>query len=100
MNMIIRNEKEEDYRAVEELTREAFWNLYVPGCAEHFVLHSLRNSRDFIPELDFIAEKEGQIVGQIAYSRGVGRLSTTTQVKHGLISAPTNSQTSGLLSAR
>jgi len=71
MNMIIRNEKEEDYRAVEELTREAFWNLYVPGCAEHFVLRSLRNSRDFIPELDFIAEKEGQIVGQIAYSRGI-----------------------------
>ena len=71
MNMIIRNEKEEDYRAVEELTREAFWNLYVPGCAEHFVLHSLRNSRDFIPELDFIAEKGGRIVGQIAYSRGI-----------------------------
>jgi len=71
MNMIIRNEKEEDYRAVEELTREAFWNLYVPGCNEHFILHNLRNSRDFIPELDFVAEKGGQIVGNIVYSRGI-----------------------------
>jgi putative acetyltransferase len=42
--------------------REAFWNLYVPGCNEHFVLHNLRNSSDFIPELDFVAEKEGQFV--------------------------------------
>jgi putative acetyltransferase len=71
MNMIIRNEKEEDYRVVEELTREAFWNLYVPGCNEHYILHNLRNSRDFIPELDFVAEKEGQIVGNIVYSRGM-----------------------------
>ncbi len=60
MNIIIRNEKGSDYRIVEELTREAFWNLYVPGCNEHFILHNLRNSSDFIPELDFIAEKEGQ----------------------------------------
>jgi len=71
INLIIRNEEKKDYRNVEELIREAFWNLYVPGCNEHFVLHNLRNSRDFIPELDFIAEKEGQIVGQIAYSRGI-----------------------------
>ena len=70
INLTIRNEKVCDYRAVEELVREAFWNLYVPGCNEHFVLYNLRNSSDFIPELDFIAEKEGQIVGQIAYSRG------------------------------
>jgi putative acetyltransferase len=71
INLIIRNEKEKDYRDVEQLIREAFWNLYVPGCNEHFVLHNLRNSNDFIPELDFVAEKEGQIVGQIAYSRGI-----------------------------
>ena len=71
INLIIRNEKKNDYRTVEEIVREAFWNLYVPGCNEHFVLHNLRNSSDFIPELDFIAEKEGQIVGQIVYSRGV-----------------------------
>lgn len=71
INLIIRNEKEKDYRNVEQLIREAFWNLYVPGCNEHFVLHNLRNSNDFIPELDFVAEKEGQIVGQIVYSRGI-----------------------------
>jgi putative acetyltransferase len=70
-NLIIRNEKEEDYRNVEQLVREAFWNLYVPGCNEHFILHNLRNSRDFLPELDFVAERAGQIVGQIAYSRGI-----------------------------
>ena len=70
MDLRIRNEIEDDYRTVEGLVREAFWNLYVPGCSEHFVLHNLRRSSDFIPELDFIAEKEGRIVGQIAYSRG------------------------------
>ena len=71
MDLIIRNEKINEYRTVEELTRDAFWNLYAPGCNEHFVLHNLRNSADFIPELDFVAEKEGQIVGQIVYNRGV-----------------------------
>ncbi len=70
-NLIIRNERGKDYRNIEQLIREAFWNLYVPGCNEHFVLHNLRNSNDFIPELDFVAEKEGQIVGQIVYSRGI-----------------------------
>jgi putative acetyltransferase len=73
INLIIRNEQKEDYGTVEQLVREAFWNLYVPGCNEHFVLHNLRNSSDFIPELDFVAEKEGQIVGQIVYTRGIIR---------------------------
>ena len=71
INLIIRNERKKDYRNVEQLIREAFWNLYVPGCNEHFVMHNLRNSNDFIPELDFVAEKEGRIVGQIVYSRGM-----------------------------
>jgi putative acetyltransferase len=71
INLTIRNEQKEDYRTVEQLVREAFWNLYVPGCNEHYILHSLRKSGDFIPELDFVAEKEGQIVGQIVYSRGI-----------------------------
>ena len=71
IDLIIRNEQKEDYRAVEQLVREAFWNLYVPGCNEHFVLHNLRKSKDFVPELDFVAEKDGQIVGQIVYSRGI-----------------------------
>jgi predicted N-acetyltransferase YhbS len=71
MNMTIRNENEKDHRAVEELTREAFWNLYVPGCVDHFVLHNLRNSQDLVAELDFVAEIKSQIVGNIVYSRGV-----------------------------
>lgn len=70
MDVIIKNENKNDYRIVEELTREAFWNIYTPGCNEHFLLHNLRNSTDFIPELDFIAEKGDQIVGNISYTRG------------------------------
>jgi putative acetyltransferase len=71
IKVIIRKETEKDYRAVEELTREAFWNVYIPGCNEHYILHNLRNRHDFIPELDFVAEKGGQIVGNIVYSRGI-----------------------------
>jgi predicted N-acetyltransferase YhbS len=70
-NVVIRKEQATDYLRVEELVREAFWNLFVPGCAEHFILHNLRNSADFIPGLDFIAEIDGRIVGQIAYTRGL-----------------------------
>jgi len=70
MNVKIRLENEKDYRAVEELTREAFWNVHVPGCCEHYLIHTLRRSPDFIPELDFVAVSGGKIVGHIAYSRG------------------------------
>jgi len=70
-SLIFRREQGKDYRPGEQLVREAFWNLYVPGCSEHFVLHNLRNSADFVPELDFVAEREGRIVGQIVYSRGL-----------------------------
>lgn len=66
--MEIRLETQKDYRAVEEVTREAFWNFYVPGCNEHFILHNMRKSKDFIPELDFIALKDGKIVGNIVYT--------------------------------
>ena len=71
IDLVIRNEREEDYRTVEQLVREAFWNLYVPRCNEHYILHNLRTSKDVIPELDFIAEQGEQIVGQIAYTRGI-----------------------------
>lgn len=69
MNMEIRHEKESDYRTVEELTRDAFWDIHVPGCNEHFLLHNLRQSPDFIPELDFVALVGGVIVGNIVYSK-------------------------------
>lgn len=68
-HLLIRNEKPEDHRIVEELTREAFWNLYVPGCDEHYLLHVLRQHEDFIPELDFVAEADGKIVGNIVYTK-------------------------------
>lgn len=67
--MNIRLETPEDYREVEELTREAFWNVYAPGCVEHFVLHNYRSNPDFIPELDFVMEEDGKIIGHVMYSK-------------------------------
>ena len=54
--MIIRNEEAKDFRAVEELTKLAFWNVSMPGCSEHYLAHVLRSHADFIPEMDFVAE--------------------------------------------
>jgi putative acetyltransferase len=68
MDLIIRNERVNEYRAIEELTREAFWDIYVPGCNEHFLLHNMRSHSDFIPELDFVAELDGKPVGNIVYT--------------------------------
>jgi len=65
----LRLEEEKDYRTVEELTREAFWNVYQPGCDEHFILHNIRNTPNFIKELDFVAELDGKIVGNIIYMK-------------------------------
>ena len=67
--MIIRLEKPEDYRAVENLTREAFWNVYRPGCTEHYVLNQYRSNPDFIPELDFVMEEDGRLIGHIMFSK-------------------------------
>lgn len=66
---IIRLEKKEDYRNTEELVREAFWNTYRPGCLEHYVLHVLRNDPAFVPELDFVMEKDGALIGQNMFMR-------------------------------
>ena len=59
----IRLEQKEEQRDVENLTREAFWNVYRPGCLEHYVLHCLRNDPDFVPELNFVMEKDGKLIG-------------------------------------
>lgn len=67
--MIIRLEQPSDYRNVEILTREAFWNVYRPGCLEHFVLHRYRSNPDFIPELDFVMEEGGRLIGHVMYSK-------------------------------
>ena len=63
-DFIIRQERIEDHRRVEGLVREAFWNVYRPGCLEHYVLHCLRNDPAFVPELDFVMELDGRFVGQ------------------------------------
>ena len=63
-DLIIRNERKEEYREVENLVRESFWNVYRPGCSEHYVLNQLRNDSAFIKELDFVMEKDGRIIGQ------------------------------------
>jgi len=65
----IRPETEADYLPVEVLTREAFWNLYRPGCDEHYTTHMIRGHEDFLPDLTFVAEVDGQIVGSIMYTR-------------------------------
>lgn len=67
--MIIRNEKEADYKKVEEITRKAFYNLYVPGCNEHYLVHVMRSHEDFLPELDFVIEEDNQIIGNIMYTK-------------------------------
>lgn len=64
---IIRLETPADYQEVENLTREAFWNVYRPGCLEHYVLHCYRDREDFVPELDFVMEKDGKIIGHVMY---------------------------------
>lgn len=69
MNIQIRNERESDFRQVEELTREAFWNHHVPGCDEHYLVHVLRSHPDFIAELDFVAIVDDKIVGNIMYTK-------------------------------
>ncbi len=69
LNIKLRLEKPADYRVVEELTREAFWGLHRPKCDEHLLVHKLRDIPAFIPELDYVAEIDGQIVGNIMYSR-------------------------------
>lgn len=62
--IIIRPETEADFRAVENLVREAFWNVYRPGCLEHYVIHVLRDDPAFVKELDFVMELDGKLVGQ------------------------------------
>ena len=65
----IRQEQPADYHEVENLTREAFWNVYRPGCTEHYVLNQYRSNPDFIPELDFVMEENGHIIGHIMFSK-------------------------------
>ena len=66
---LIRLETPQDYAEAENLARESFWNVYRPGCLEHYVLHCLRDDPDFVPALDFVMEKDGRIIGQNMFMR-------------------------------
>ena len=67
----IRPERTEDYREVENLVRESFWNVYRPGCSEHYVIHVLRDDPAFVKELDFVMEQDGALIGQNMFMRTV-----------------------------
>ena len=69
MEAMIRHETQADHRAVEEVTREAFWNLYVPGCVEHYLAHVMRDHADFMGELDYVALVDGRLVGNIMFTK-------------------------------
>lgn len=75
----IRRETQEDYGAVEKLTRRAFYNMYVPGCVEHYLVHIMREHEDFVPELALVALLDGEIVGNIMYTKA--RLTDETGVE-------------------
>ena len=70
-NIIIRLERENEYHEGENLVRESFWNVYRPGCLEHYVLHKLRNDLAFVPELDFVMTLDGQLIGQNMFMKAV-----------------------------
>ena len=69
MTITIRHEAEKDYRIVEEITREAFWNLYFPGAVEHLLVHNIRKHPDYIQELSYVIELDNQIIGSIFYTK-------------------------------
>ena len=70
-NYVIRPEEKEDYREVENLVRESFWNVYRPGCSEHYVIHVLRDDPAFVKELDFVMEQDGRLIGQNMFMKTV-----------------------------
>lgn len=67
MSLVIRREEKSDERNNENLVREAFWNVYKPGCLEHFVLHVMRESPGFIKDLNFVMEEDGELIGQVVF---------------------------------
>ena len=68
---MIRLEKPDEYREVENMVRESFWNVYRPGCSEHYVLHVLRDDPAFVKELDLVMEQDGEIIGQNMFMRTI-----------------------------
>lgn len=68
-NIVISLEEKSEYSKVENLVRDSFWNVYRPGCLEHYVLHQLRKNSAFVPELDFVMYKDGELIGQNMFMR-------------------------------
>ena len=68
-NIVIHLEEKSEYRKVENLVRDSFWNVYRPGCLEHYVLNQLRNDPAFVPELDFVMYQDGELIGQNIFVR-------------------------------
>ncbi len=102
MEITLRHEMASDYTRVEQVTREAFWNLYVPGCSEHYMAHVLRDHPDFIPDLDYVACVDNQIVGNIMYteSRVVDETGETVEtITFGPVSVLPEYQRKGIGSA-
>ena len=79
MNLHIRQELPKDHHIVETLTRDAFWDIYKPGCDEHYLVHCLRKTEAFIPELNLVCEIDNKIVGHILYSRAYVEQNNTTK---------------------
>ena len=69
MDVLLRPEEEKDYNSVENLTREAFWNVYKPGCDEHLLIHNMRNKKEFIKDLDYVAVFNDEVIGNIVYAQ-------------------------------
>ena len=78
---IIRLENKKDHKEVETLVRESFWNVYRPGCIEHYVIHVLRNDPAFVKELDFVMEKNGRLIGQNMFMKTIIKINSGRNVK-------------------
>ncbi|MDR2793130.1 MAG: N-acetyltransferase [Treponema sp.] len=98
MNILLRLEEEGDYGIVEEITREAFWNVYVPGCVEHLLVHRLRQAKEFVNALDFVAVCDDAIVGNIVYvtTKIIDEHKEHTVLTFGPVSVPPEYQRKGI----
>lgn len=97
MSLVIRNIEEADYKEVEILTREAFWNVYQPGCSEHLVLHNIHNDNKSIEELELVAVYNNKIVGHIVYTKGcIDGIDNNNFIAFGPLSVMPNFQNKGI----
>ena len=101
VTITLRREEPADHRAVDLLTREAFWGTEGPGCNEHLLVHRLRTAASFVPELDWVAELDGVVVGHVIYTRAqvIGPDGTWDVLTFGPLSVLPEQQSSGVGSA-